>query len=69
MESRSFNCKVCKHYKDVFVDKDGTVLDEGCSAYPRGIPNKIFINPNSHNKIKNGVLFEPKPGFGFLKSE
>jgi hypothetical protein len=39
------NCAMCEHY----VNGTGT-----CKAFPNGIPNKFFMQTESHDKVVKG---------------
>jgi len=53
----AFNsCTKCKHFD--FNNKDANT----CKAFPKGIPDEIFLGKNDHKKPyfgDNGIQFEP----------
>ena len=53
--SKTFICFKCKH-RDIFED--------GCKAFPDGIPDEILSGDNDHSKPlpgqQNDIVFEPK---------
>lgn len=52
-DTKDLICSRCKHYR---------FLDDGCDAFPEGIPDKILLT-NEHDKPlpeqKNDLIFEP----------
>jgi hypothetical protein len=56
MEAVNLICFKCKHF-----DRFG--LNEGCEAFPSGIPDEILSGENLHSKPldeqKNNIVFAP----------
>lgn len=51
------DCMVCKH-----LDRDPDATVFGCAAFPRGIPESIYLSQIKHTSPvdgDNGIVFEP----------
>jgi hypothetical protein len=54
-------CSLCKNYYQDSIDIKNNKIGN-CKAFPKGIPEKIWIGENDHKlpyKGDNGIQFEP----------
>ena len=53
-------CNKCKHYNPISFNEEKDILGT-CKAFPKGIPEDIWVGKNNHKKPckgDNGIQFE-----------
>lgn len=68
MTTRISQCLVCKHFSGQVQESE----EQGCAAFPRGIPADVWEDRIKHTKpIKgdNGIVFERRTSVSSLKDE